>query len=203
MNLWQSKLKIDSITGVLKYPEFRSLMYKRLSSHSFYKRLLCYILSVLYKPLGLLYIYTKKIGMGMFFEHGYSTIISAESIGSNWHINQNVTLGWTSKGTPVIGDNVTIGAGAIVIRNINIGNYVVIGAGALITKDVAPYAIIGGNPARILKKRFNDELINGLLKIRWWDWPDEKINDNINLLCSEEVEELLIKELGEDWTLSL
>lgn len=75
-----------------------------------------------------------------------------------------------------IGNDVWIGSGAIVLRGVNIGNGAVIAAGAVVTKDVPPYAIVGGVPAKIIKYRFSKKIINGLEAIKWWDWSDEEIN---------------------------
>lgn len=152
ISVWENKLNIKSVKGLLKYPEFRTLLYKRLSPQTIYKRLLCRFLAFFYKPQTALYIHTKSIGYGLFFEHGYSTIVSAESVGNCCHINQNVTIGWTNKGAPTIGDNVHIGTGAIIIGNINIGNNVIVGAGAVVTKSIPSDCVVVGNPARIIRK---------------------------------------------------
>lgn len=72
-----------------------------------------------------------------------------------------------------IGNDVWIGNGAKVLKNVHVGDGAVIGAGAIVTKDVPPYAVVAGNPAKIIKKRFSDQLIKRLLKIKWWDYgPD-------------------------------
>lgn len=68
-----------------------------------------------------------------------------------------------------IGNDVWFGAGAIVLKGVNIGNGAVIGAGAVVTKDVPPYAIVAGNPARVLKLRFDADVIKSLLASKWWD----------------------------------
>lgn len=78
-------------------------------------------------------------------------------------------------GPMVIGSDVWIGRGTIVLPGVNIGHGAVVGAGAVVTRDVAPYAIVAGNPARLIRHRFSPEIIEALLAIRWWDWPDEKI----------------------------
>ena len=74
-----------------------------------------------------------------------------------------------------IGNDVWFGAGAIVLRGVNIADGAVIAAGSVVTKDVPPYAIVGGNPAKIIKYRFDDVIIEKLLKLRWWDLPMEKV----------------------------
>lgn len=61
------------------------------------------------------------------------------------------------------------------------------GAKSVVTKSVPPYTIVGGNPAKIIRKRFSDEEINKLLKIKWWEWEDSKINEYSDLLCSENI----------------
>lgn len=80
----------------------------------------------------------------------------------------------------VIGNDVWIGTGAILLRNLTIGDGAVIAAGAVVTGDVPPYAIVAGVPAKIVKYRFPEERIAELQEIRWWDWPDEKIRENID-----------------------
>ena len=72
-----------------------------------------------------------------------------------------------------------------------IGDGAVIGTSSVMVRDVEPYSIVGGNPARLLKKRFDDETIRRLLEIRWWDWPIEKINENLLIILSNRVSELL------------
>lgn len=67
-------------------------------------------------------------------------------------------------------------------KHISIGDGAIVGAGAIVTKDVPPYAIVVGNPARIIKYRFSDEIISDLLEIKWWNWSDEVISNNIDLL---------------------
>ena len=87
----------------------------------------------------------------------------------------------TSKGPILIGNDVWIGQRAILMSGVTVGDGAVIGAGAVVTRDVPPYAIVGGNPARIIRYRFDGSTIEGLLSIRWWEWPDEKITQNIDL----------------------
>ncbi len=79
------------------------------------------------------------------------------------------------KGAVMIGNDVWIGARAIVLANITVGDGAVIGAGSVVTKDVPPYAIVAGNPARLIRYRFEPGIIAALLSIAWWEWPDDKI----------------------------
>ncbi len=88
---------------------------------------------------------------------------------------RNITAAWASKGDIVIGNDVWIGYEAVVMAGVTIGDGAVIGARAVVTRDVPPYTIVGGVPAKEIRKRFPDETIGKLLKLRWWDWPEEKI----------------------------
>lgn len=96
-----------------------------------------------------------------------------------------------SKGDIVIGHDVWVGYGATILSGVTIGNGAVIGAESVVTKDVPPYAIVGGNPAKIIKYRFPWEVIDDLQKIAWWDWPPEKIVGSLELLLSENIKEFI------------
>ena len=74
-----------------------------------------------------------------------------------------------------IGSDVWIGCGAVVLRNTSIGHGAVVGANAVVTKDVPPFAIVAGNPAKVIKYRFDEKVINELLSLAWWDWEDSQI----------------------------
>lgn len=95
------------------------------------------------------------------------------------------------KGDTVIGNDVWIGFEALIMPGVKIGDGAVIAARAVVTRDVQPYAIVGGNPAKIIKMRFSDEEISKLLKLKWWDWPVEKIRENIDKLRSGDVNRLI------------
>ena len=88
---------------------------------------------------------------GLYIQHGFSTIIAARSIGENCHINQQVTIGYNGSESSIIGNNVTVTAGAIVIGNVSIGDNSIIGAGTVVTKDVPERAIVVGSSARTLR----------------------------------------------------
>lgn len=92
-----------------------------------------------------------NIGEGLFVEHGWSMVIDAAKVGKNLWINQNVTIGWGRGGQPIIGDNVRIGTGAIVIGGITIGNNVNIGANAIVVNDVPDNCTVCSSKAQIVK----------------------------------------------------
>lgn len=99
------------------------------------------------------------------------------------------------KGDIVLENDVWVGRNATILPNVHIGNGAVIATEAVVTKDVPPYAIVAGNPAKIVKYRFTKKQIKALLKIKWWDWPLYQVYDNIDLLDSDNVDEL-IKKFG-------
>jgi acetyltransferase-like isoleucine patch superfamily enzyme len=84
----------------------------------------------------------------------------------------------------LIGNDVWIGENVTILPSVKIGNGAIIGAGSIVTKDVPDYAVVVGNPAHILKSRFTEEQIRILNKIQWWNWPEEKISKNIELLSN-------------------
>ncbi len=90
-------------------------------------------------------------------------------------------------GDTVIGNDVWIGSEAIIMPGVKIGDGAVIGTRALVTRDVEPYAIIGGNPARVIRKRFDDDSIAMLLEMKWWDWDDARLGQAMPLLCSGDI----------------
>ncbi|MBK1968504.1 MULTISPECIES: type B chloramphenicol O-acetyltransferase [Brevundimonas] len=90
-------------------------------------------------------------------------------------------------GDTVIGNDVWIGSEAIIMPGVKVGDGAVIGTRALVTRDVEPYAIIGGNPARVIRKRFDDDSIAMLLEMKWWDWDDARLGQAMPLLCSGDI----------------
>lgn len=97
---------------------------------------------------------------------------------------------WDNKGDIVIGNDVWIGFEAIIMSGVTIGNGAIIGARALVTKDVEPYTIVGGVPAKFIKKRFEDSVIETLIKIDWWNWSYEKIADNLFAIRNGDIKAL-------------
>lgn len=93
-----------------------------------------------------------------------------------------------------VGNDVWIGAGACILSGVAIGDGAVVGARAVVSKDVRPYAIVAGNPAREVRRRFDEETIEALLELAWWDWPVERVLENVALLCSPDVARLLDAE---------
>ena len=87
-----------------------------------------------------------------------------------------------SNGNVIIGNDVWIGRGVTIMSGVNIGDGAIIATNSHLVKDVPPYAVVGGNPAKIIKYRFDEEKIKKLLKIKWWDWNPSKVNDNVMLL---------------------
>jgi len=90
-----------------------------------------------------------------------------------------------------IGNDVWIGFEAVIMAGVTIGDGAVIGARALVTKDIPPYTIVGGVPAKPIKKRFSEKTIETLLQIRWWDWSKEKIQKHIPAIQSGSIEQLI------------
>jgi virginiamycin A acetyltransferase len=92
------------------------------------------------------------------------------------------------KPNTVIGNDVWIGFGSTIMPGVTIGDGAIIATKSVVTKDVAPYAIVGGNPAKEIKRRFSDIEIEQLLAASWWNWPIEKITKHVKLLTSMDVE---------------
>lgn len=103
---------------------------------------------------------------------------------------KDVTNAWDNKGDIVIGNDVWIGYEAVILAGVTIGDGAIIGTRAVVTKDVPPYTIVGGVPAKPIKKRFSEETISALLEIQWWNWSEERIARNIGAIQSGNIEQL-------------
>jgi len=95
-----------------------------------------------------------------------------------------------NRGDTVVGNDVWIGMEATIMPGVTIGDGAIIGAKAVVTKDVAPYTVVGGNPAGTLRKRFSDATVAWLLALRWWEWPIERIEANIAVITGNDLEAL-------------
>lgn len=102
-----------------------------------------------------------------------------------WGLDRkNVAEAWDNKGDIVIGNDVWIGYEAVILAGVTVGDGAIIGARAMVTKDVPPYTIVGGVPAKPIRKRFSEETISDMLALKWWDWPKERIARNIPAIQS-------------------
>ncbi len=103
---------------------------------------------------------------------------------------KDVTNAWDNKGDIIIGNDVWIGYEAVILAGVTIGDGAIIGTRAVVTKDVPPYTIVGGVPAKPIKKRFSEETISALLEIQWWNWSEERIARNIGAIQSGNIDQL-------------
>ena len=114
------------------------------------------------------------------------------------HINTHVFNNFngyghpSSKGDVIIGNDVWIGDNVTIMSGVIIGDGAVIANSSHVVKNVEPYAIVGGNPAKLIKYRFSTEQIEKLLEIKWWNWDDEKINKFSPLLCNNNIDEFIM-----------
>jgi virginiamycin A acetyltransferase len=113
--------------------------------------------------------------------NGFSTY-PFKVFGAEWASKDPMQV--VSNGDTVIGNDVWIGNSATIMQGIKIGDGAIIGTNSLVTKDVAPYTIIGGNPAKEIRKRFDGETVQLLLALKWWDWDVQKITDNLEVITN-------------------
>lgn len=102
------------------------------------------------------------------------------AFGSEW---QDVPLTPNYKGDTLIGNDVWIGYDALIMPGVKVGDGVIIASRAVVTRDVEPYSIVGGNPAQLIRKRFDDRTIHKLITLAWWNWPFEKITANAKAIA--------------------
>ena len=113
------------------------------------------------------------------------------------HIFQNVFPSYNGEGHPasngdvVIDNDVWISSGTTIMSGIHVGSGSILANNSHIISEVEPYSIMGGNPARLIKYRFSKEIVDKLLEIAWWDWPEEKINEFAPLLCNSNIEKFI------------
>lgn len=125
--------------------EFRSVVYKRIG----WRKVFVFLL---WRPQDHCSLACDDIGTGLIVQHGYSTVVAAEKIGKNFHVNQCVNIVWNGDRRCTIGDNVTVCAGAIIVGGVSVGNNVTVGAGTVVVKDVPDNCTVVGNPMRIIQK---------------------------------------------------
>ncbi len=102
-----------------------------------------------------------------------------------WGLDKrNVTDAWDNKGDIVVGNDVWIGYEAVILSGVTIGDGAIIGARAVVTSDVPPYTVVGGIPAKPIRKRYSDAVIDELVQLRWWDWPRVRIENSIGAIQS-------------------
>jgi virginiamycin A acetyltransferase len=119
--------------------------------------------------------------------NGFSTY-PFKVFGGQWSSKDPMQV--VSKGDTVVGNDVWIGNCATIMQGVKIGDGAIIGTNSLVSKDVEPYTIVGGNPAKEIRKRFDEETIQMLLALKWWDWDVQKITDNLEAITSGKIDEL-------------
>ncbi len=108
-----------------------------------------------------------------------------------WDLDKaDVADSWDNKGDIVVGNDVWIGYEAVIMSGVTIGDGAIIGTRAVVTKDIPPYTIVGGVPAKPIRKRFADDIVASLLEIKWWEWEAEKIKRNISAIQNGCIDEL-------------
>ena len=113
------------------------------------------------------------------------------------HIHKNIFNDFNGEGHPstkgdvIIGNDVWIGSNVTIMSGVTIGDGVVIANNSHVVKNVESYSLIGGNPAKVIKKRFTEEQIDKLLEIKWWNWDDSKINKFTPLLCNQDIDKFI------------
>ena len=105
--------------------------------------------------------------------------------GKSW---QEAPLNAVTKGDTVIGNDVWIGNGVTFMPGVEVGDGAIIGSSSLVTKNIPPYSIVGGNPAQLIRKRFDDDTIHFLINLKWWDWDIDMIAENLDALTNANVE---------------
>lgn len=108
-----------------------------------------------------------------------------------WELSKSeIASSWDNKGDIVIGNDVWIGYDAVIMAGVTIGDGAIIGTRAVVTKDVAPYSIVGGIPAKEIRKRFAPDVIERLSSLQWWNWPENKIQKALPAIQSGDMEAL-------------
>ena len=111
-----------------------------------------------------------------------------------WELEKsNITTAWDNKGDIVIGNDVWIGYEAVIMAGVHIGDGAIIAARAVVTKDVPPYTIVVGTPAKEIRKRFDAEVIQQLLMLKWWDWSTDEIRQCLPYIMEGKINELLTR----------
>ena len=111
-----------------------------------------------------------------------------------WELEKsNITTAWDNKGDIVIGNDVWIGYEAVIMAGVHIGDGAIIAARAVVTKDVPPYTLVGGTPAKEIRKRFDAEVIQQLLILKWWNWSTDKIRQCLPYIAEGKMDELLTR----------
>lgn len=103
---------------------------------------------------------------------------------------EDIPRAWDNHGDIVVGNDVWIGYEAVILAGVTIGDGAVVGARAVVTRDVPPYTIVGGVPAKPIRRRFSDDVIQRLLELKWWDWPVERIAANLEAIQSGDIQHL-------------
>lgn len=115
-----------------------------------------------------------------------------------WELNScDITNAWDNNGDIVIGNDVWIGYEAVIMQGVHIGDGAIIGTRAVVTKDVPPYTIVGGVPAKEIRKRFSEDVIAKLIKLKWWNWDDVTVKKNLQNIMSGNINLIKRLELGE------
>lgn len=149
-------------------PYVNQLLYRINENQNILGKVLYHLVRKFWKPMDTLFFHTAQIGEGLLINHGFSTIITAKSIGRNCLINQQVTIGVKNpgRGVPRIGNNVYIGCGAKILGDIIIGDNCIIGANAVVIKDVPAKVCVGGIPARTIYELTEEQILKNYKLLR-------------------------------------
>jgi virginiamycin A acetyltransferase len=112
------------------------------------------------------------------------------AIFAGWHGLGDGELAFPSRGDTVVGNDVWIGYDALLMPGVQVGDGAVIAARSVVTSDVPPYTVVGGNPAKVIRSRYDDTTVARLLQLAWWDWPVDAITEAIPLISQADVDAL-------------